>query len=157
MHFPLEVLKIASLCAVIVKGMDLSQMSRKEVGNLGEKVAAEYLHRHGFLIVDRNVARKTGEIDIIARKDKVMHFVEVKSNLCDDFPQGHEEDGAGGSIDAYDPSANLHEAKIRKVARTAEWYLAEHDLENEWQVDGVLVWLRHRDGRALVRYLPQLV
>lgn len=132
--------------------MDLSGMDRKQIGNLGEKVAAEYLHRHGFLIVGKNVARKTGEIDVIARKDKVTHFVEVKSILCNSFPV---EDAPGDRYD--DPSANLHEAKIKKVARTAEWYMAEHDLEDEWQVDGVLVWLRRRDGRALVRYLPQIV
>jgi putative endonuclease len=130
--------------------MDLFGMDRKQVGALGEKVAAEYLRHHGFLIVDRNVARKTGEIDLIARKDKVMHFVEVKSIACDDFP-------AAETADDYDPSVNLHEAKIRKVARTAEWYMAEHDSDDEWQVDGVLVWLRRRDGRAKVRYLPQIV
>lgn len=124
-------------------------MERKQVGALGEKVAAEYLRRHGFLIVDRNVARKTGEIDLIARKDRIMHFVEVKSIVCDEFPWG--------AADGYDPSVNLHEAKIRKVARTAEWYMAEHELEDEWQVDGVLVWLRRSDGHARVRYLPQLV
>jgi putative endonuclease len=132
--------------------MDLSGMDRKRVGTLGETVAAEYLRRHGFVVIDRNVARKTGELDLIAQKDRVMHFVEVKSLLRDDFPR--ERSGE----DSYDdPSLNLHEAKIRKVARTAEWYMAEHDLENEWQVDGVLVWLRRRDGRALVRYLPQIV
>jgi len=146
--------------AVIIKVMDLSGLDKKQVGALGEKVAAEYLRRHGFLIVDRNVARKTGELDLIARKDKVMHFVEVKSIACDDFPR-HTSPGVTGSAphddDEYDPSVNLHEAKIRKVARTAEWYMAEHDLEHEWQVDACLVWLRRRDGMAKVRYLPQIV
>jgi putative endonuclease len=129
--------------------MDLFSMDRKQVGALGETVAAEYLRRHDFLVTDRNVARKTGEIDLIARKEKVMHFIEVKSIACDEFPDSE--------TDAYDPSVNLHEAKIRKVARTAEWYMAEHELEDEWQVDGILVWLRRRDARARVRYLPQLV
>ena len=59
--------------------------------------------------------------------------------------------------DEYDPSLNLHEAKVRKVARTAEWYVAEKDWEGEWQVDGCLVWLRRHDGIAKVRYLPQIV
>jgi hypothetical protein len=51
----------------------------------------------------------------------------------------------------------LHGAKLRKVARTAEWYCLEKRWEGEWQVDGCLVWLRRRDGRARVRYLPQLL
>ncbi|HUY05487.1 MAG TPA: YraN family protein [Candidatus Paceibacterota bacterium] len=131
--------------------MDISSKTRKEVGALGENVAAEYLRRHGFRIRDRNIARKTGELDIIAEQGDTLHFVEVKTNLVDEFPDD------AGTGDAYDPSQNLHEAKIRKVARTGEWYVLEKDWEGEWQVDGVLVWLRRRDGMAKVRYLPQIV
>ena len=126
-------------------------MTRKEVGALGEKVAAEYLKRHGFSIRDRNVARKTGELDIIAEKENTLYFVEVKTILVNNFP---EENGGG---DDYDPSINLHGAKIRRVARTGEWYVLEKDWEGEWQVDGCLVWLRRRDGIAHVSYLPQIV
>ena len=131
--------------------MNLTNKTSKEIGNLGEKVAADYMKRHGFRVLDRNVARKTGEIDLIARKGSVLHFVEVKALLRREFPDLER------SNDDYDPADNLHEYKIRKVARTAEWYVAEQDWEGEWQVDGVLVWLRERDGKALVRYLPQIV
>jgi putative endonuclease len=131
--------------------MDISTMTRKETGALGEKVAAEYLRRHGFLIVDRNIARKTGELDLIAEKQDTLHFVEVKTILTDEFPEEKSTD------DEYDPSLNLHDAKIRKVARTGEWYVLEKKWEGEWQVDGCLVWLRRRDGLARVSYLPQIV
>jgi len=131
--------------------MDVSSKTRKEIGALGENVAAEYLKRHGFSIRDRNVARKTGELDIIAEREDTLHFVEVKTILTDEFPR---EEDAG---DEYDPSLNLHEMKIRKVARTGEWYVLEKNWEGEWQVDGCLVWLRRRDGMARVRYLPQIV
>lgn len=131
--------------------MDLSAKSRKEVGTLGENVAAAYVRRHGMKVVDRNVARKTGELDLIAQEGETLHFIEVKTILSEEFPQ--EE----GNRDEYDPSLNLHEAKVRKVARTAEWYVAEHEWEGEWQVDGCLVWIRRRDGMAKVRFLPQIV
>ncbi len=131
--------------------MELTGNDRKEIGSLGEKVAAEYLRRKGFHIVAMNVARKTGEIDVIAGKGNELRFVEVKSILCREFP---DQASAG---DRYDPSANLYPGKIRKVARTAEWYVAETGWEGEWQVDGCLVWLRERDGHAWVEYLPQIV
>ena len=135
----------------IFKGRDISTLSRKEVGNLGEQVAAEYLKRHGFSVRDRNVARKTGELDLIAEQGDTLHFVEVKTIITDEFP------GEKNVDDEYDPSLNLHEAKIRKVARTGEWYVLESGWDGEWQVDGILVWLRRRDGMARVRYLPQIV
>jgi len=131
--------------------MDISSYTRKEVGNLGETVAAEYLRRHGFRIRDRNVARKTGELDIIAEREDTLHFVEVKTILANRFPDENDPH------DVYDPSLNLHEAKIRKVARTGEWYVLENDWEGDWQVDGILVWMRRSDGMARVSYLPQIV
>ncbi|MHB8710261.1 MAG: YraN family protein [Minisyncoccota bacterium] len=131
--------------------MDISSKTRKEVGALGEKVAAEYLRRHGFSIRDRNIARKTGELDLIAEKETTLHFVEVKTVLADEFSSERS------IADDYDPSLNLHEAKIRKVARTGEWYVLEKKWGGEWQVDGMLVWLRRRDGMARVSYLPQIV
>jgi len=131
--------------------VDISTKTRKEVGAIGEMVAAEYLKRHGFSIRDRNIARKTGELDLIAEKEDILCFVEVKTILTDEFPNEND------SGDDYDPSLNLHEAKIRKVARTGEWYVLEKGWEGDWQVDGILVWLRRRDGRCLVRYLPQIV
>ncbi|MCX6787033.1 MAG: YraN family protein [Candidatus Kaiserbacteria bacterium] len=131
--------------------MDVSSKTGKEVGNLGESIACEYLKRHGFKIRDRNIARKTGELDVIAEKENTLHFVEVKTILVDEFPRAED------AKDEYDPSLNLHEAKVRKVARTGEWYVLEKKWGGEWQVDGCLVWLRRRDGIARVSYLPQIV
>ena len=131
--------------------MDISSYTRKEVGALGEDMACEYLRRHGFTICDRNFVKKTGELDIIAQEGNTLHFVEVKTVLADDFPLAENK-----GEDAYDPSLNLHEAKVRKVARTGEWYVLEKGWAGEWQVDGCLVWLRRRDGIARVNYLPQI-
>lgn len=122
------------------------------MGTLGENVACEYLRRHGFSIRDRNFVRKTGELDVIAEKGGTLHFVEVKTVLAEEFPLAECK-----GEDAYDPSLNLHAAKVRKVARTGEWYVLEKKWEGEWQVDGCLVWLRRRDGIARVNYLPQIV
>ena len=130
--------------------MNLLHKDRKEIGALGERTALHYLRGHGQELIEKNVVRKLGEIDLVTREGDTLHFVEVKTILCKEFP-------SGAPSDEYDPALNLHEAKVRKVARMGEWYVAEHDFEGEWQVDGVLVWLRVRDGRARVRYLPQIV
>lgn len=131
--------------------MNLNGKDRKDIGTLGERVAREYLRRYGFRIVEQNVKRKMGEVDIIARKGRTLHFVEVKAVAVEELPDSMR------TADEYDPTVNLHPQKVRKVARLAEWYVAEKEHDDEWQVDGVLVWLRKRDGQAKVSYLPQLV
>ncbi|MEK7079870.1 MAG: YraN family protein [Patescibacteria group bacterium] len=131
--------------------MDISTLSTKEVGNLGEKLVADYLKHEGYRIVAKNVVRKTGEIDVIAQKGNVLHFVEVKTIVCREFPK------EGSAADEYDPSANLHAHKIQKVARTSEWYVMDTDWEGDWQVDGALVWLRARDGASTIEHLPQIL
>lgn len=110
-----------------------------------------YLVRHDHALVDANVIRKTGEIDVITKKGETLHFVEVKTFAVERFPVGESP------RDTYNPSMNIHEAKVRKIARTAEWYCAESGWEGEWQVDACLVWLRKSDGAAKVRYLPQIL
>jgi len=112
--------------------------------------ATEYLKRRGATIVGRNIAWKTGELDIIAQHNQTLHFVEVKAQLCEAFPTGHE-------ADIYDPTSNLNAAKIRRVARTAEWFVMKKGWEGEWQIDGAVVWIRANDGMARIRYYPQIL
>lgn len=129
--------------------MDLSTSTTKDIGQLGEKVVVEYLRRHGLAIIASNVRTKFGELDIIARSSDCLHIVEVKSLKCFEFPTG-----AG---DVYDPSENLHSQKIQKVGRMAAWYVSRFGWEEEYQIDGALVWLRKRDGMARIRYYSQIL
>ena len=129
--------------------MDFRNKSRKDIGNWGEEAAAEYLRRLGFRILGRNIAFKTGELDVVAQKGNTIHIVEVKTLLCENFPSG--------SLDRYSPADNLSAYKLRKLVRTAEWYLAKRNWEGEWQVDGALVWIQASDGVARVCYLPRIV
>lgn len=131
--------------------MDISTFTSKEIGNLGEKIACEYVKRHGMKIVERNVTRKTGEIDIVAREGATLHFIEVKTIVCINLPTITD------TTDDYDPSANLHQAKVNRVARTSEWYVANTEWEGEWQVDAALVWIRKGDGMAKVTYIDQIL
>ena len=132
--------------------VNLSDWSRKEIGALGERAAAKYLRRNGFSILEKNMTRKIGEIDIVAKRHGTLHIVEVKSVACDEFPVERERESV-----LFNPAENLHSAKLRQVVRVGQWYVAEKEWEGEWQVDGVVVWLRRHDALARVRYLPHLV
>ena len=54
-------------------------MTTKEIGNMGEQAACEYLEDKGYEILERNFRVKLGEIDIIAEDSGCIVFVEVKT------------------------------------------------------------------------------
>lgn len=54
-------------------------MSKRGRGNIGEDAAAEFLEKNGYKILERNYSVRGGEIDIIAQKNDILAFVEVKT------------------------------------------------------------------------------
>ena len=93
----------------------------KAKGNIAEDRATIYLGELGFQIIERNFfAKKLGEIDIIAKKDNILHFVEVKS-------------GAG------EPIYNITPSKLSKIIRSAEYYLQKHSLAGAYQIDALII------------------
>lgn len=52
-----------------------------EIGSAGEKVVAQYLTESGYSIIVQNYRKRYGEIDIIAKKNDKIHFIEVKTML----------------------------------------------------------------------------
>ncbi len=61
-------------------------VTKKQIGNYGENRAVEFLIENGYQILHRNWRTRSGEIDIIAIKDNVLVFVEVKT-----LPHGNIE------------------------------------------------------------------
>jgi len=63
-------------------------MSKKstDLGNIGEKLVASFLGDHGFVVLELNYRTRLGEIDIIAQKDDLLVFVEVKTRRYAYFP-----------------------------------------------------------------------
>jgi len=59
--------------------MTESKKNTKKIGDLGEEISVKYLKNKGFSILETNYLRKWGEIDIVAEKDEVVHFIEVKT------------------------------------------------------------------------------
>ncbi len=57
----------------------------KITGKCGEDIAAEFLKKKGYKIIERNYRNKIGEIDIIAKGKNDLVFVEVKTRRSDKF------------------------------------------------------------------------
>ncbi len=119
-----------------------------KVGIEGEDIACRYLEKKGFKIIDRNYLKKWGEIDIIARKAGLLHFIEVKTvtreiNLS--YPDGSRppDTRAGVTSDEYRPEENVHPWKLKRLQRVIQSYLLEkfEDNDPEWQFEVAIVLL----------------
>ena len=60
-------------------------MHSRDIGALGEKIAAEYLTGLGYVILERNFRSREGEIDIIAHKDDFLVFIEVRTRTSTSY------------------------------------------------------------------------
>lgn len=86
-------------------------MNTRSIGSFYEEKAVRYLSENGYILIERNFRCKTGEIDIIAIKDNILRFIEVK----------YRKDCDLGS-----PLFAVNNKKKLKIRRTAQWYLNSH-------------------------------
>lgn len=91
--------------------VDQKRPSTKSIGNKGEDKACFFLLQNSYRIIDRNFRTRSGEIDIIAQKDDVLVFVEVKA-----LP--------GGNAETLSHELDLR--KQRKIIKTANFFLLKH-------------------------------
>ena len=96
-------------------------MSRAK-GNIGEDRAVVYLEAKGYFIVERNFYSRFGEIDIIASKEDVLHFIEVKSGL-----------------DYESAVQNITPQKLSRLIKTGDVYMKKNKLDVDYMYDGVIV------------------
>lgn len=95
----------------------------RQKGNLAEEKACVFLKQEGFFIIEQNFyAKKLGEIDIIASKDEVYHFIEVKSAL------------------SYEIAVNnISTSKLSKLKNSINFYLQKNKLDVSYTLDAIIV------------------
>lgn len=96
-------------------------MSRAK-GNLAEDKACNFLYEKGFSVIERNFYSCFGEIDIIASKDNVFHFIEVKSGL-----------------DYESAISNITPSKLNKFIKTVHVYMKKNALDVDFMIDAIVV------------------
>ena len=97
-----------------------------ELGELGEEMAADYLIKKGYEILVRNYRFGRDEVDIIAKIDEYIVFVEVKTRANNFMGE---------------PEEAVSKAKQKRIIKVANHYLIENDLDNEGRFDifGIVV------------------
>ncbi len=90
---------------------------RNRIGRLGEAVAAEFLLKKGYRIVDRNFSCRLGEIDLIAEQAEYLVFVEVKSRSY--------------SPSMINPLISITQKKQYTLRRLGELYLMQRNIRTK--------------------------
>ena len=121
-----------------------------QTGAVGEDIACTFLVRKGFRIIEKNYRKPWGEIDIIAEKNNEVRFVEVKA-VSGDLEKFSRESNT------YRPEEQIHPAKLKKIVRTAQLYMAYKEDDREYQIDAVGVILDPLTRNARCRLFEQIL
>lgn len=109
----------------------LRTSNNKQVGTLGEDIAASFLISKGYHILERNMRLRSGEIDIIARSSRdTLVFVEVKCRVGDRYGKPYE---------------SVTQGKLRRMSKVIQYYLLKNHLHDSKLAIEVVSIILHDD------------
>lgn len=110
------------------------QLTPKELGIHGEKVAEQHLMGLGYRILDRNWRWRKGELDLVAEQGDEIVFVEVKARRSQTYGL---------------PEESITRSKRQKLIQTASAYLRSANRQDaDWRIDVVAIDME-QDGRVI--------
>ena len=115
-------------------------LTKAQIGRQGEEIAVAYLRRNGFLISDTNWRCGRYEIDIVAQKQGMLHFIEVKTR---------------SAYSLTPPEEALTKAKIDAMHRAVKAYLGQRKIVGEFELDLVAVDI-FPDSSSDVRFIRDI-
>lgn len=115
-----------------------------QLGTMAEKYASDFLKSRDYGILTVNYRKPWGEIDIIAEKDGVVVFVEVKANQKE--------------IIGFEPERRVNKEKIKRILRAARTFIAEkkYNPEPEWQIDIVSITIDKDRKVAKIKHFKNI-
>lgn len=120
-------------------------MTKKQIGNLGEKLALKYLINKNYLILAKNYYIKGGEMDIIAqdKNNQEIVFIEVKTRTSTDFGW---------------PEESINEKKRLRLDKAAQKYLRENNylFDQNYRFDSVAIELNYKTRLAKISHFKYI-
>lgn len=114
---------------------------KKELGNIGEQIAVDYLEKNEYQILERNFYCRQGEIDIIAKDNQEIVFVEVKTRANINFGK---------------PAEAVNEIKQKHMYKAAKYFLYKSNcMSNLIRFDVIEVLVE--DGKFNVNHIKQIM
>lgn len=100
-------------------------MSTKKTGETGEELAVDFLLHKGYEILFKNWRYKRLEIDIIAKIDNIIVFIEVKTRNSKTFGT---------------PETFVDDAKMEKMSQAADAFIIQNNLDTELRFDIISIY-----------------
>jgi len=114
-----------------------THQSSSATGRQGEDLAAAFLQKRGLTIITRNYRAYRGEIDIVAKDNDTLVFVEVKAGRSDSYGE---------------PETWVTERKQQQIAKIALAYLQEYDIhDTDCRFD--VVAIKFSDGEPKFKHI----
>jgi len=108
----------------------------------GEDLATEFLKKKGYKIIERNFRKGYGEIDIIAIKDKILVFIEVKTKT---------------SLSHGTPLEEITYFKLKSLTKTAQYYkLLNPKLPESLRIDAISVMLDNSGNPSSIEHIENI-
>jgi putative endonuclease len=120
-------------------------------GAVGEEIACRYLVGKGYSVIEQNYRKPWGEIDVIAVRGNIVHFIEVKA-VTRSLDGSREP--LSREID-YRPEEMATASKLHRVARTASLYMESKKDGREYQIDVLGVIMDPERRMARCRFFAQ--
>lgn len=99
-------------------------MDTRSIGRIGEKLARDYLDKKGYQILEENFWCRYGEIDLIAKEEEYLVFVEVKLNTNNSY---------------LAPQEKVDYRKQKKLKKVARYYLSQYQVDSDFRFDVVAI------------------
>lgn len=117
-------------------------MNTKNIGDIGEDKAVQFLKKKGYRILDRNYRCRFGEIDIIAKDKNCFVFIEVKTRK--DVSYGR-------------PVESISKVKIGRILKTLKFYIAQKRIYDcDIRIDAIEVLMKSPDD-VKVNHIENIV
>ncbi|MCX6778787.1 MAG: YraN family protein [Candidatus Magasanikbacteria bacterium] len=118
-------------------------MYTQKIGRYGENLAARFLISKGFKILARNFQTRYGELDLVAEREGVIHFVEVKTRT---------------GLRSGEPEEAINYFKMRRLQSAAQSFLLSRNLVDVGcQFDSVALVLDLKAKKAKVRLIENII
>ncbi len=98
---------------------------QKEIGNRGERLAADYLNQQGYQLLDQKFTAPYGELDLVALESDMVVFVEVKTRTSESFGM---------------PESGITPAKLERIEKAGLVWLQGHpEMPDDWRIDVIAI------------------